>query len=121
MYNLGHAIETVKIRFDLDEISDADLPEVVRAIRTGAACRDYNLLSGFVVTNLATLFETSPTLVNSSCNVWTRGQLRKFLKLEKTPKEEERGSLAAVEEEEEEEKEARKTAGEGRTVVEEMG
>ena len=112
LYHMGHAIESVKLRFDLDEISDADLPEVGRAIRTGAVCRDYNLLSGFVVTNLAALFDTTPAIIGRSCDLWTRGRLRKFLKLEKKPKEDGRRSLDDGEE---------KTAGEEWIIEEETG
>ena len=88
------------MRFDLDEMSDAFLPEVLSVLHDGSACEDYNLLSGFVIANLATLLESSKRAVNLSLNVWTRGQLKKFLKLEKTvgkPAAEEEAEAATAE------------------------
>ena len=87
LYNLGHAIETVKIRYDIDEISDAFLPEVVRTVGQKTQVDDYNVLSNFVVVNLAEVLESTPLAVSRACDHWTRGELKRFLKLKMEFKE----------------------------------
>ena len=87
LFRLGYAIEKVRSRYDLDEVTDSYLPEVQRAANE-RILKLYNPLSRFVAVNLSRLLETKPMYVVRACNPWTRGRLREFLELVKTPAKE---------------------------------